>query len=318
MMKSTDEAPATSVNDPAILAKEAARPWRWSIATFGLILLGPLAAAAYVVTRPEPVQTPVRTMAREDLARDLNRAGRNDEPLLRNLAVQELRDDAGHRLTGERILSTRRGVYSDFEMVVPADGVVWREPYQGNNWRQLRRWFREDDPAMAGDGATLTLPAYLASVEADFDVLPQKGSPREKWFLPMAAGVVGGLGLAAVSRLALGPRQPGLGLGELANVKNPEPTKPDLAAIEAAERAKAAQIDAYMDSVLAGAPQAEAAPTAITNVDDAGAQPPAAAKAPQRQLTQDDDAPRPTAADKEDVDYVDRGFYPTAVRPRKD
>jgi hypothetical protein len=310
-----------NVNTPKQLASEAARPWSWSLATWGLILLGPLAAAASVVTRPEPVVTPLRTLAKADLERDIGRSHRDGRLLLRNLVVQPLAEDAGDRLTGERVWNWRDddAPYMPFELVVPSQGVTWRQPpADEGGWRRLRRWMNDDEPALLADGQPMELTAFLAETGVTFDQRPPEGSAEAEWLLPMLAGLAGGLALAGTSRLVGGPRESGF--GDLAKVKNPEPPKVDLKAIEAEQRAKAQQLDSYLDEVVAGGGEAVADNEDAGDPDDetdnavAPTAIPAGPATP-RQLVQDD-APRPVAEEKEALDYDSGEFYPTATRRR--
>lgn len=306
-----------SPNTPARLAQEAARPWQWSIASWGLILLGPLAAVAFVVTRSEPVVTPVRTMSQETLELNVKRQTRDGRPMVQNLVVATLPEAAGHRLTGERLPDTWRqqeANYRPFELVVPAGGVVWHEPPpEGLGRRALRAWIgNNDEPRLLAEGRPLDVPAYLAAIGVSFDQM-QAPNPLTPWLVPLAVGVGAGLALAGASRLVGGPRESGFGFGDLATTDNPEPTKVDLAAIAAEQRAKAAELDGYLDSVVAGG-VSEA--DNVETEEEADPTPAPPARQPPRTLTQDATT-RHVPKNKEPASYDSGEFYPTAVGSKR-
>ncbi len=308
----------SSVNAPAQLAREASRPWQWSIASWGLILLGPLAAVAFLVTRPEPVVTPLRTMSRDALQRNIKQQTRDGRPMVRNLSVTPLPGNSGHRLTGERLPDRRSREttpYSTFELVVPLGGTVWQEPPpEGLGGRALQAWIRGDEPRLLANGQPLELPTYLETVDVPFE-MQAAADDSWQWVVPLLTGLAAGLSLAGVSRLVGGPREGGFGFGDLSKVKNPEPTKVDLAAIAAEQRAKAAELDSYLDTVVvAGGSEPEDADEPAEQTE--GQTPTTPAKQPPRQLTQDA-APRYAPAAKADASYDGGEFYPTAVGSKR-
>ncbi len=103
----------------------------------------------------------------------------------------------------------------------------------------------------------------------------------------------------------------------MSKVRNDDPPKVDHAAIEAQQRAKAAELDSYLDEVVTGAGESpdDDEPVAVeeTTPDTVAATTPATP----RKLTQDSKRPAVQTQEEEERDYSGE-FYPTVVKGRRD
>ncbi|MEM1010611.1 MAG: hypothetical protein AAGI46_00150 [Planctomycetota bacterium] len=301
-----------AVNAPSKLAGEVVRPWAWSLRSWGLVVLGPIIAGAVLWARPEPVATPIRTMGAVSFAQSLGQQTRDGRNVVQGLTVEPLRE-GGHRLTGERLIRQGRrdeGTYQPFEIITPAEGIVWNEPGAEPRRRGLFRSTRSVPEANGGQ--PMDLPAYLNLAEADYRTT-LSNDPRLTWAAWLGAGLAVGMTLAGVRRLIVGPTKDGPLLGELAKVDNPDAqaeSRAEREAREQRERERAAELDAYVESAamqsgdVAGDALAESAEPASIGA--------AATPAKRFVATTPEDKPTHVDEPEEDREYAGE-FYPTVV-----